>query len=148
MKPSHYFRFHQALLRLQLMNATAPSGQRYTYALSSRAVSVLWVHADHQHLYTFHATHSWTAHEQACMFYRLVCWYPFVCHPEPRILPRWAEVLGLTRLPHTLAEIQHAFRFQAHHHHPDAGGSAERFRELVAARDSAHEWIHTHALSS
>ncbi len=54
--------------------------------------------------------------------------------PTPR-LTEPADILGLAGTP-TRAEIVAAFRRSALVCHPDYGGSAEAFRELVAARDA------------
>lgn len=56
--------------------------------------------------------------------------------PRPGPLPPTpADILGLTGTP-SRSEIIAAFRRSALVCHPDYGGSAEAFRELVAARDA------------
>ena len=46
----------------------------------------------------------------------------------------YLRVLGLTSTA-TRADVQHAFRQRARQHHPDAGGDAAKFRELVEAKE-------------
>lgn len=60
---------------------------------------------------------------------------PQASRPSQRPAPGPADILGLTGTP-TRAEIIAAFRRSALVCHPDYGGSAEAFRELVAARDA------------
>jgi curved DNA-binding protein len=41
----------------------------------------------------------------------------------------------------TRADVKHAFRKQARKHHPDTGGDAAKFRELVEAKERVlAEW--------
>lgn len=49
----------------------------------------------------------------------------------------WRDVLGLEQRVVTVDEIEYAFRRLSKERHPDVGGSAEAFRELVVARDAA-----------
>jgi hypothetical protein len=46
-------------------------------------------------------------------------------------------VLGLDKPPSTQREIKSAYRKQVKLHHPDAGGDANKFRELQAAYEFA-----------
>lgn len=51
----------------------------------------------------------------------------------------WREVMGFEPNSHpSPGQIEDVFKLLARTHHPDAGGSAERFREVVAAREEAH----------
>lgn len=51
----------------------------------------------------------------------------------------WRNVLGIKKASPTLADIERRFRVLAKKHHPDKGGSAEKFQEIVAARDAARQ---------
>ena len=42
------------------------------------------------------------------------------------------DLLGL-RSDYTSGELNRAYRKAAHRHHPDKGGNAEKFKEIVAA---------------
>lgn len=48
----------------------------------------------------------------------------------------WQSVLGLNGNS-TAADVEEAFKRLAHVHHPDKGGDASRFREIVKAREEA-----------
>jgi hypothetical protein len=61
----------------------------------------------------------------------------FAALPEKASQP-WRDVLGLHGNGFISAEVVEArFRELAMQHHPDKGGDAEKFRQLVAARDAA-----------
>ena len=47
-------------------------------------------------------------------------------------------LLGITS-PYTREAVQRAFRERAKRHHPDTGGDAVKFRELVEAKEHALE---------
>jgi len=53
----------------------------------------------------------------------------------------WREVLCITAPNPVVLDIEEAFKKLARIHHPDAGGDAARFQELVAARDEAKKEI-------
>jgi hypothetical protein len=56
-------------------------------------------------------------------------------------LSAYLRVLGLSTTA-TRADVKHAFRKQARKHHPDAGGNAAKFRELVEAKERVLEdWL-------
>lgn len=58
-------------------------------------------------------------------------WY----RENPVTLPCF-ELLGVSR-PYTEEKVRAAYRALAFKHHPDRGGSAEKFREVTRARDEA-----------
>lgn len=61
----------------------------------------------------------------------------FTALPEKASMP-WREVLKVQASVKPTSEyIKNRFRELAHQHHPDRGGDADKFRELVAARDQA-----------
>jgi hypothetical protein len=48
----------------------------------------------------------------------------------------WRQVLGIEIAQPSAADIENAFRALVKIHHPDIGGSTERFQEIAAARDA------------
>jgi DnaJ-domain-containing protein 1 len=63
-----------------------------------------------------------------------------VAHEDSSPTSAYLRVLGLSPTA-TRADVKHAFREQARKHHPDAGGDAARFRELVEAKERVlAEW--------
>lgn len=50
--------------------------------------------------------------------------------------PGWRSVLGLDGSAN-LDQVESRFRELAHQYHPDKGGDAERFHEIVKAREEA-----------
>jgi curved DNA-binding protein len=57
-----------------------------------------------------------------------------VAHEDNSSMSAYLRVLGL-RPTATRAEVQRAFRKQARRYHPDHGGDAAKFRELVEAKE-------------
>ena len=57
-----------------------------------------------------------------------------VAHGDSSSMPAYLAVLGLKPTA-TRADVQRAFRKQARQHHPDAGGDAAKFRDLVEAKE-------------
>lgn len=53
----------------------------------------------------------------------------------------WQELLGIENPAPTVAEVDEAFREKAMKHHPDRGGDVSIYQKLVAARNSAKDWI-------
>jgi hypothetical protein len=64
----------------------------------------------------------------------------FAALPERTSQP-WRTVLGLHTDPITGAAVEQRFRELARVHHPDVGGDAEKFREIVQAREDARREI-------
>ncbi|MHB9144679.1 MAG: J domain-containing protein [Symbiobacteriia bacterium] len=61
--------------------------------------------------------------------------------PAPVDIPPFLRFLEFDRLPQTVGEIEDHFRALAKRLHPDAGGSAEAFRDLQSAREQALQYI-------
>ena len=55
-------------------------------------------------------------------------------HEEGAPISAYLSILGVTAAS-SRADVQRAFRERAKRHHPDAGGDAAEFRELVEARE-------------
>lgn len=53
----------------------------------------------------------------------------------------WREILDLQQPRPTADEIESAFRKLVHIHHPDKGGDAEKFHQIVLARENARKDI-------
>jgi DnaJ-domain-containing protein 1 len=61
-----------------------------------------------------------------------------VAHEDRSPTSAYLRVLGLSPTD-TRADVKNAFRKQSRKHHPDAGGDAEKFRELVEAKERVLE---------
>ena len=57
-----------------------------------------------------------------------------IAHQDGEPISPYLRVLGLTDTS-SGADVKRAFRKQARRHHPDAGGDAARFCELVEAKE-------------
>ena len=63
-----------------------------------------------------------------------------VAHEDSSPTSVYLRVLGLSPTA-TRADVKHAFREQARKHHPDAGGDAAKFCDLVEAKERVlAEW--------
>ena len=59
----------------------------------------------------------------------------------PAPLPPWCAVLGFDSLPSSVAQVHERFRELAKQRHPDSGGTAQQFQELLRARDEALAYL-------
>lgn len=51
----------------------------------------------------------------------------------------WREILEITQPKPSVDDIETAFRKLVHLHHPDKGGDAEKFHQIVLARENARK---------
>jgi len=66
----------------------------------------------------------------------IVCIFQVLQKKAPRD-PFWAyKVLELDMCKTTISDIKARFRELSHVHHPDKGGDAEKWREMIEARDN------------
>ena len=49
----------------------------------------------------------------------------------------WRKVLGIRSKTVTIQQVERRFKALAKRHHPDHGGSSEKFQELMKAREAA-----------
>jgi len=62
----------------------------------------------------------------------------FAALPE-KTSQSWRDVLGLHVDPITIESVEHRFKELARTYHPDLGGDADQFRQIVQAREDARK---------
>ena len=120
----------------------------WDYRVSPRLIGLRWVHRDHYDTLWEYTFHPQSLRNQARILLGLLRdapeagWCP---QPAP---PWWWKPLALTTAPTTVQAITQAFRLAVRQTHPDAGGSATAFTQVVAAREAAVTWLATQTARS